>query len=64
MTPLEKRLARRIAKQRARLRWFEALSFSWDSYWRHRALAYRRQLEEAGIKPNGIWVPTYRRSTK
>lgn len=60
MTPLEKRLAARIANQRARLRWFERLSLSWNSHWRHRALAYRRQLEQAGIKPDGIWSVTYK----
>lgn len=60
MTPLERRLARRIATQRARLRWYEALSLTWHSFWQHRALAYRRQLEDAGIKPEGFWSATYR----
>lgn len=60
MTPLEQRLARRIARQRARLRQFEQVHVSWHSHWRWRALAYRRQLEQLGVKPVEIWTAAYR----
>jgi len=64
MTPLEKKLARRIHNQRVRLRWFESMHTSWGSHWRHNALAYRKQLQDAGIKPESIWSATYRKETK
>ena len=60
MTPQEKKLARRIRNQRIRLRWFEALNNTWDSHWRRSALAYRRQLINAGIKPNRVWSAAYK----
>ena len=61
MTPQEQKLAKRIHNQRRRLRWFEALNNVWDSHWRRSALAYRRQLIEAGIEPKRVWPITYRR---
>ena len=64
MTPAEKRLARRIHNQRVRLRWFEGLMGMWDLYWKRRALAYRKQLIDHGIKPDGVWSATYRLPTE
>lgn len=60
MTPMEKRLARRISRQRARLRQFEQLHASWQAHWRWRALAYRKQLEDLGVKPVAIWPAAYK----
>lgn len=61
---MEQRLARRIRRQRERLRWFESLTVSWDTHYRHCALAYRKQLQELGIKPVEIWSATYKRPSK
>lgn len=55
-----RRLAERIRRQRQRLRWFEANEHRWSSSWRHAALAYRRQLEEMGVKPVSWWSATYK----
>ena len=61
MTPMEQRLARRIHNQRRRLAQLEKFELDWCRHWRLRALAYRHQLEEAGMKPKGVWSPTYKR---
>lgn len=60
MTPTEQRLARRISRQRARLRQYETVHASWHSHWRWRALAYRKQLQDLGIAPIDVWPAAYR----